>query len=140
MEINKRIRAKVLADLKQALSASALEPVRSWFDGLPSNEVPEDELTAVAVTLHKGESINDDMESETWESSLIIRIIIKSEFNVDAKLDSYGEEVRKLLTTHYNAGGLIENCNRASYQYERDEILPWGLLDLAFTIQYTEEV
>lgn len=140
VEINKKIREKVLSDLKQALNASALEPVRSWFDGLPSNEVSEDELTAVAVSLQEGESSNADMESETWVGLLVIRIIIKSEFNVDAKLDSYGEQVRKTLTTSYSAGGLLDNCNRSSYQYQRDEILPWGTLDLAFTIEYTEEV
>ena len=140
MESNKRIRAQVLSDLKQALNASALEPVKAWFDGLPSNEVSEAELTAIAVSLQEGESVSADMEEETWEGLLVIRIIIKSEFNVDAKLDSYGEVIRKVLNTSYNAGGLLENCNRSSYQYQRDEISPWGTLDLAFTIEYTEEV
>ncbi|HHK8526224.1 phage tail terminator protein [Vibrio parahaemolyticus] len=140
MESNKRIRAQVLSDLKQALNASALEPVRAWFDGFPSNELSEAELTAIAVSLQEGESVSADMEEETWEGLLVIRIIIKSEFNVDAKLDSYGEVIRKALNTSYNAGGLLENCNRSSYQYQRDEIAPWGTLDLAFTIEYTEEV
>ena len=149
MEINNAIRKQVKADLKAGLiTESGDQMVATFFNGNPTFiSIPEFEgdeessdIPAIAVSISEGQNIDEDFEEITWRAILTIRIYLVADNYTDPELDALGEEVLKVITKHYTANGLLDLCNRQSFGYERDEEQPWGTLDLAFNIEYTEEV
>jgi hypothetical protein len=147
MKIHSDIRSAVIADLTAAAIDKGIQ-VNAFFNGFPSTiVVPETgddtnrELPAIAVALSEGEFISDDFEEESWQSLMTIRIYSTSDVNnVDVELDVIGQVVIEAMGPHYRAGGLITTCTKSSFQYGRDDIQPWGTLDINFSIEYTEEV
>ena len=147
MKINDLIRQQIMSDLEIGMVSDAGDPmVASFFNGFPAFiEVPEmdgykGDIPAIAVSISEGQNIDEDFEEITWRAILTIRIYLVADNHTDPELDALGEEVLKVITKHYTANGLLDLCNRQSFGYERDEEQPWGTLDLAFTIEYTEEV
>jgi len=150
VEINNTIREQVISDLKAGLITETGDSmVATFFRGNPAfiavpefedEEDNESDIPAVAVSISEGQSVDEDFEEITWRSILTIRIYLVDKNNVDQELDALGEEVLKVITKHYTANGLLDLCNRHSFDYARDEEQPWGTLDLAFNIEYTEEV
>ena len=147
MEINKAIRLQVIADLKAGLITETGDPmVATFFNGhpafisVPKYEDDESDIPALSVSISEGQITDEDFEEITWRSILTIRIYLVADNNTDEELDALGEEVLKVITKHYTANGLLDLCNRQSFEYARDEEQPWGTLDLAFNIEYTEEV
>jgi hypothetical protein len=146
MNKNSLIRAAVIADLETA-DTSAL--VTTYFDGFPStievssddSDDSNDELPAVAVSISEGEVTDSDFEEVTWQAVMTIRIYRLSTTNeVDNELDVIGQMIMEAFGPHYRANGLITTCTKSSFQYGRDDVQPWGTLDLNFTIEYSEEV
>lgn len=146
MNIHSEIRLAIKADLEAAATAEGVQ-VNAFFNGFPSviavSEDADDdsELPAIAVSISDGETISEDFEEVTWQSVLTIRIYSTSEINdVDVDLDAIGQLVVETIGPHYRANGLITTCTKSSFQYGRDEVQPWGTLDINFTIEYTDEV
>ncbi|MFZ6039772.1 phage tail terminator protein [Vibrio natriegens] len=147
MEINNIIREQICSDLKAGLVDEAGGPmVATFFNGqptfisVPEFENDESDIPAVSVSVSEGQSVDEDFEEITWRSILTIRIYLVADNNTDKELDALGEKVLSVITKHYTANGLLDLCNRHSFDYARDEEQPWGTLDLAFNIEYTEEV
>ncbi len=149
MEINNAIRKQVVADLKAGLVDETGESIiATFFNGNPRYiAVPEFEaeendtdIPAISVSVSEGQCVEEDFEEITWRSELTIRIYLVADNNTEQELDALGEEVLKIITKHYTANGLLDLCNRQSFGYAQDEEQPWGTLNLAFTIEYTEEV
>ena len=146
MEINNRIREQVISDLKVGMVTDSGDPmVATFFNGLPAFiEVPEMEgyegdIPAVAVAINDGQPVDEDFEEITWQAVLTVRIYLVADNHTDPELDAFGQKVLSVVGKHYSANGLISLCNRRGFDYERDDEQPWGMLDLAFTIEYTEE-
>jgi hypothetical protein len=147
MKINSDIRSAVIADLTAAAIDKGIQ-LNAFFNGFPSviavpenNADTESELPAIAVAVADGEFTSDDYGEESWQSLMIIRIYLTSDIaNVDAELDEIGQMVIETIGPHYRANGLLTTCTKSSFQYGRDDIQPWGTLDINFSIEYTEEV
>ena len=138
MDVNNRIREQVITDL------SSIKFINRFFNGIPvSIEVPEDEdslgeLPALSVSISDGEPVDDDFDSITWRSSLIIKIYAVADNDVDTLLDSIAARVLDVIKTDYCANHILSLCNRSGFAYQRDEEQPWGTLDLIFTVEYEE--
>jgi hypothetical protein len=145
MKIHSDIRSAVIADLTAVATDKGVQ-VNAFFNGYPSEiVVPENgedsELPAISVSVSEGEPVSEDFDETTWQSVLAIRIYSTSLVNtVDDDLDVVGQMVIEAMGPHYRAGGLITTCTKSSFQYGRDDIQPWGTLDINFSIEYTEEV
>ncbi|MEY8204884.1 MAG: phage tail terminator protein [Bermanella sp.] len=136
MEINNLIREAVIADLKAVMGDGF-----TYINGVPANIAAADgddpgDLPAVAVYLVEGEATDNEFDSEEWSAVLHVEIFMLAVNGVDAELDVPGEQVRQVLERHYRAQGLLTACSRGSFTYGRDEVQPWGTLDLTFAIDW----
>jgi len=134
LKINNDIRMQVISDIKTTLALTSLEPIKKYFNGHPGS-LSESELPAISVGISDGED-KSDLSTEKWESALTVRIYVKGVLDVDSELDVYSEEIRALFDSEYVVNGLVETCNRGAFSYQRDEVMPWGILDLIYIIEY----
>jgi hypothetical protein len=141
MDVNKQIRAQVKVDLKAALDATPLLPIKRWCNGLPGIPLAADsDLPAIAIAIQEGESKDTGlMNNLFWTGVLIVRVYVDGEIDIDDTLDNYGNVIRKTLNLNYTALGLLEDCTPEAFSYDRDEQSPWGTLDLLFNIEYQED-
>lgn len=147
MEINNRIREQVKSDLESGMKAQGQSQIALFSNGTPATlQIPDPsypeqpcDLPAIAVSLSEGQSIRDDFDEETWQASLIVRIYLVVDNNLEQELDAISQQVRNVLHRDYKADGLLTLFNIAAYDYAQDDDLPWGTLDLIFTVEYNEE-
>lgn len=147
MDINDRIRKQVLADLRTGLIDEKGQSLIALFvNGLPGElalsdpSYPEQgsDIPALSVALSDGQCIEADLNAITWQAMLSIKIFLEASNFTDPELDILGEKVRMIIGATYTAAGLLNNCNRSSFDYGRDEQQPWGILELNYAIEYEE--
>ncbi|EMK3400820.1 phage tail protein [Vibrio parahaemolyticus] len=143
MEINRKIRAQVIEDLKTALVDAGGNPlITAYFSGRGEPVTASDdgqtgylEVPAISVYLTEGEATHQSMDNEEWDILLAVEIMDLATNQLDDDLDMLGEEVRKVLGVGYDANGLLTNFNRAGFSYVREDGAPWGSLVLTFTVE-----
>lgn len=147
VEINKNIRQQVINDLKQFLiDEQGVSLVEVYFSGRGEPVCASDdgqtgylEVPAIAVYFTEAEASYDDFDAEEWDAILNIEIMDLATNQLDDALDFIGEKVRQTISRYYTAANLLTGCNRAGFNYVREDGAPWGSLILSFNVQMETE-
>jgi len=137
MDIIEQIKAQVISDVQPLLGASF-----TVFNGVPQSiqvaddEYSDDELPAVAVFVSDAQVTDESFDSEEWAGVLHVVLYDVSSNQVEQVLNGYSETVHSVVTRDYTANGLLLSCARSSLASEKDNELPWGMLDLMFNIEW----
>lgn len=139
MSQHNQIRQSVINDLSTEIS-----DIKAWFNGYPAvidvgDADTESELPAVAVYLDVGETTGQDFENEEWTATLHVEIFEHATNDLEPTLDAIAEQINQVIHRNYKVQNTLSECHRLGFAYTRDDVQPWGTLDLTFTINWEDD-
>tara|TARA_B100000614_G_scaffold252718_1_gene265717 strand:+ start:2214 stop:2609 length:396 start_codon:yes stop_codon:yes gene_type:complete len=99
----------------------------------------EEELPAACVFFEDGETSHDFDERDETTGRLIIEITARSAANVDAALDTLGNDIHNAIKTDDTLLGIVAGIWRIGFTYERDPDSHIGTLSVIYHVHYHDE-
>lgn len=99
----------------------------------------DEELPAACVYFEDGDTDQDFDETDLTVGRLVVEITARSNTNIDAALDTLGNQVHSTIKADDTLGGIIEGMRRIGFLYDRDPESNLGGLILIYQLHYFDE-